>query len=207
MSWNGSTGLRRYITGAGEAEAAAVGALGAGPDALPRGRARAGAADRLLGAGHDHVVARVRVGVEGNVRHAAVHAEEAAAGVRPGRPVRRRIRCAAAARVPGDLVRPGAEHRRPADADRVRARRRVLDAREARRDAVDADHGRAERARVTARDEQRLALRGRLQQGVERVGEAGRVRQHLALTRREARLLRGVVGHPARDRGDVDAPK
>src|SRR6185437_9490997 len=48
---------------AGEAEAAAVRALGPRPDALPRRSARARAADDLLRAAHDHAVARVGVRV------------------------------------------------------------------------------------------------------------------------------------------------
>src|SRR3954469_4246604 len=84
---------------AGESERTAAGGLGARPDALPGRRARARAADRLLLAADDHLVAAVRVGVERDVGHAARDAEEAATRVRL--PVGRRLGGARAAAPPG----------------------------------------------------------------------------------------------------------
>src|SRR3954454_13252625 len=63
----------------GEPERAALRTLRAGPDALPRRRTRAGAADDLLGAVDDHAVAGERVGVERDLGHATVDPRERAA--------------------------------------------------------------------------------------------------------------------------------
>src|SRR5947209_3828325 len=164
------------------------------PDPLPRRRARARAADDLLLTADDHVVAAVGIGVESDVRGAALHPGERPARVLlPRRGGLEQAR-AAAARVPRDLV-AGAEDRRAADADRARARRRVAVARQPERHAVHPDEHRTEGAGVAARREQRLALRLRLlEHVVERRLEAAHLSELLAFTRREARLLRAGVG-------------
>src|SRR5438270_231942 len=81
-----------------------------------------------------------------------------AAGVLLPRRGRLEERRAAAARVPRDLGRTGAEHARAAHADPERARGRVLGAGKPGGYAVHAHQGRAEGARIAARREQGLPL-------------------------------------------------